>query len=53
MKKDGFISMSVVYTFIIVFVFIMISLLTTLAMRNRLVNNQIDEVKINLNKEYE
>lgn len=53
MKKDGFISMSVVYTFIIIFVLLMLSLLTTLSMRNRLVTNQVDEVKVKLNKGYE
>ncbi len=53
MKKNGFVSMSVVYGFIIVFIILMLSLLTSYSMRNRLVSSQIDEVKEELNKEYE
>lgn len=53
MKKDGFISMAVVYTFIIVFVLLMLSLLSAYMFRNNMINNQIDEVKMELNKEYE
>ena len=50
MKKNGFISMAVIYTFIIVFILLMLSLLTQYVMRNKLVANQIEEVKIELNK---
>lgn len=53
MKKDGFISMAVVYTFIIIFILLMLSLLSAYMFRNNMVNNQIDEVKAELNKEYE
>lgn len=53
MKKDGFISMAVIYSFIIVFVLLMLSLLGAYAFRNKLINIEIDEVKLELNKEYE
>lgn len=53
MKKDGFISMAVIYSFIIVFVLLMLSLLSAYAFRNKLINIEIDEVKLELNKEYE
>lgn len=53
MKKDGFISMAVIYSFIIIFVLLMLSLLGAYTFRNRLINIEIDEVKLELNKEYE
>ena len=54
MKKDknGFISMTVVYSFIIIFVLLMLSLLSAYAFRNNIIKNQIDEVKDSLNREY-
>ncbi len=53
MKKDGFVSMAVVYSFIIVFLLVMLSLLTSYAYRSSLIGTQVKEVKQNLNKEYE
>ncbi len=52
MKKDGFISMTVIYSFIIVFLLLMVSLLSAYAYRNSLVNNEIEQVKTELNREY-
>jgi thiol:disulfide interchange protein len=53
MKKDGFISMAIVYSFIIVFILLLLSLLGAYSFRNNMINNQIDEVKIELNKGYD
>ncbi len=53
MKKDGFISMAVIYSFIIVFVLLIVSLLSAYAFRNNLINTEVEEVKKELNKEYE
>lgn len=50
--KKGFISMAVVYTFIIVFVLLIVSLLSLYAFRNNISHNLIKEVKQSLNKEY-
>ena len=52
MKKDGFISMAVVYSFIIVFLLVMVSLLSLYSYRNKLIQDQVTEVKSILNKEY-
>ncbi len=49
-NKNGFISMAVVYSFILVFVLVMISLLNAYAYRNNVINSQIIEVKNELNK---
>ena len=53
MNKNGFISMAVIYSFIIVFVLLIVSLLSSYAYRNTLINNEIEEVKNVLNKGYE
>lgn len=52
MKKDGFISMAVIYSFIIVFLLLMVSLLSAYAYRNNLINNEVIQVKASLNKGY-
>lgn len=52
MKKDGFVSMSVIYTFIIVFVLIILSLLSLYTFRNKITYNLIEEVKNDLNERY-
>jgi len=51
--KNGFISMAVVYTFIIVFVLLIVSLLSLYSFRSSIMNNLIEEVKTELNREYE
>lgn len=53
MKKKGFISMAVIYSFIIVFVLLIVSLLSLYAFRNNVANGLINEVKEELNKGYE
>lgn len=53
MNRKGFISMAVVYTFIVVFILLMLSLISLYAYRNKVVNNEVDDVKEILNKEYE
>lgn len=53
MKKDGFISTALVYSVIITFILIMLSLLSSLAFRNRIMNIEINEVKEELNAGYE
>ena len=53
MKKDGFISTAVVYSFIIVFLVVMLSLVSLYSFRSKAVTKQINEVKSELNKEYE
>lgn len=52
-NKKGFISMAVVYSFVIVFLLVMLSLLTSYAYRSSLIGTQVKEVKQNLNREYE
>jgi len=52
MNKDGFVSMAVIYTFIIVFVLIILSLLSLYAFRNKVINNLVEDVKTNLNERY-
>ena len=52
-NKKGFISMAVVYSFVIVFLLVMLSLLTSYAYRSSLIVTQVKEVKQNLNREYE
>jgi len=52
-NKKGFISMAVVYSFVIVFLLVMLSLLTSYAYRSSLIGIQVKEVKQNLNMEYE
>lgn len=51
--KNGFISMAVVYTFIIVFVLLIVSLLSLYSFRSSIMNNLIEDVKTELNREYE
>lgn len=53
MNKKGFVSMAVVYTFLIVFILIMLSLVSLYSYRNKVVNNEVDSVKKILNKEFE
>lgn len=53
LKKNGFISMAVIYSFIIVFLMLMVSLLGAYAYRNNLINNEVVQVKSSLNKGYE
>lgn len=53
MNKDGFVSMAVIYTFIIVFVLVIVSLLSLYAFRNKMIYNLIEDVKTNLNEGYE
>ncbi|MCI8330754.1 MAG: hypothetical protein HFE04_01485 [Bacilli bacterium] len=52
-NKKGFISMAVVYSFVIVFLLVMVSLLTSYAYRSSLIGREVKEVKQELNKEYE
>ena len=47
-NKKGFISMAVVYSFVIVFLLVMLSLLTSYAYRSSLIGTQVKEVKQNL-----
>lgn len=53
MNKKGFISTAVVYSFIIVFLLVMLSLVSIYYFRNKTTNNQINEVKKELNRGYE
>lgn len=53
MKKDGFVSMAVIYSFIIVFVVLMLSLLGAYAYRNKIIDSEISQIKEELNKEYQ
>ena len=53
MNKDGFVSMAVIYTFIIVFILIILSLLSLYAFRNKTINNLVEDVKSDLNARYE
>lgn len=50
--KKGFISMAVVYSFLIVFLVIMLSLLTTYVNRNNYINRVVNETKEYLNEGY-
>ncbi len=51
--KKGFISIAVVYSFIIVFLIVVLSLLSLYSFRNNTVTKQINEVKNELNEGYE
>lgn len=50
MKKKGFVSTALVYSFIIVFMIIMLSLLQLYTYRDKIVTKQIIEVKNILNE---
>lgn len=50
--KKGFISMAVVYVFLIVFLLLMASILGKYVSRNTLTKSLQDNVKVELNKEY-
>lgn len=49
-KKKGFVSMAIVYSFLIIFLIIMLSLLRSYANRNTFTDIIIDEVKNDLNE---
>lgn len=51
-SKKGFISMATVYTFLIVFLLVLASILSKYTARNNLVNGLSRSVKEELNKEY-
>lgn len=53
MKKKGFVSTALVYSFIIVFMIIMLSLLQLYTYRDKIVNKQVMEVKNILNEKVE
>ncbi len=50
-NKNGFVSMAVVYSFILVFLVVLLSLLSAYQYRNTVINNQVIELKNELNKE--
>ncbi len=52
MNKKGFISMAVVYTFLILFLLLITSLLSMYSFRNDIIGGQEDSVKDELNEEY-
>lgn len=49
-NKKGFISMAVVYSFLIIFLIIMLSLLRSFSNRNTFIDSIIDDVRIELNE---
>ncbi len=50
--KKGFVSMITVYTFLIVFLLILSSILSKYVMKNRLINSLNETVKTELNERY-
>lgn len=50
--KKGFISMAVVYSFLIVFLILITSLLNTYINRSNFLDDVVRDVKVDLNKEY-
>lgn len=50
--KKGFVSTAVVYTFLIIFLLVIASFLTTYVNRNNYINRIIDETKTLLNEGY-
>ena len=53
LKKKGFVSTALVYSFIIVFMIIMLSLLQLYTYRDKIANKQVMEVKNILNEKVE
>ncbi len=51
-SKKGFISMATVYSFLIVFILVLASILSKYTARNNLINGLSKNIKDELNKEY-